>query len=334
MTGNPVIEGKTATFIWQGRTAPRLVDDIHNWEEDPQTMQRIAPGLWSFSMRLVSDAYIEYGFLDPKDGARIADPLNHKRVENGVNEYNHFFYMPRGEPTPLLVRKPRVPGGKLARYQVPTREYVVGPQRSVILYQPPVKEPVPLMVVYDGVDFLKRANLNVIVDNLIAQKRVRPFAIAMIKDGGLARNLEYACSDSTIGFVLDCVIPLAKENLTLTPPGKGNYAIMGASMGGLMALYTGMRLPKLFGKVVSQSGAFMFSEPEPVVVDLVRHDGPADLDIWMDAGRYEPLLKNNRQLYALLTRKNYKAKYHEFSGGHNYSSWRNDIRLGLENLFR
>jgi enterochelin esterase family protein len=334
VTGNPVIGGETATFIWQGRTAARLVDDLHNWEEDPQSMERVGPGLWSFSMRLVDDAYLEYGFLDPKSGERIYDPLNPKRIWNGINSYNHYFYMPGGGPSPLIQLVAGVPRGMLSKFQVPTKDYVVGARRSVILYQPPVKERVPLMVVYDGSDYLKRAHLNVIVDNLISQKRVRPFAMAMVKNGGQARTLEYSCSDSTLAFVSDCIIPLAQENLKLTSPRGGTYGVMGASMGGLMALYTGLRLPRVFGKVISQSGAFVFPENESVVLDLVKHIPPPKLDIWMSSGKYEWLLEGNRLMHALLKKKNYSVKYSEFSGGHNYTSWRNHLWQGLEAQFR
>ncbi len=95
--------------------------------------------------------------------------------------------------------------------------------------------------------------------------------MAMIQSGGPARNLEYSCSESTLGFVLDCVIPLAQEHLTLTPTGDEPYGVVGASLGGLMAMYAGMRLPHVFGRVLSQSGAFILPEHQFVVVDLVRY---------------------------------------------------------------
>lgn len=334
ISGNPVIGGGTVTFIWQGKSAPLLIDDLHNWEEAPQTMQRAGTELWAYSMSIADDAYLEYALLDPKTGERLPDPLNPKRIWNGINAYNHYFYMPHNAPTPLTQPDKDAAIGKVTWHQAQVKEYVVGAKRTVYLYEPPVKTPVPLVVVYDGVDYLKRAKLNVIVDNLIAAKRVRPFAMAMIQNGGSARTLEYSCSESTLGFVFECVIPLAQEHLTLTPPGGDPYGIVGSSLGGLMAMYTGMRLPQVFGKVLSQSGAFILPEHEFVVVDLVRYAPPPGIDIWMDAGRYEWLLDGNRQLYALLKEKNYKAKYHEFSGGHNYTAWRDDIWRGLEALFQ
>jgi enterochelin esterase family protein len=79
---------------------------------------------------------------------------------------------------------------------------------------------------------------------------------------------------------------------------------------------------------------FILPEHQFVVVDLVRYTPPPGIDIWMNAGRYEWLLDSNRQMYALLKEKKYQVKYHEYSGGHNYTSWRDDIWRGLEALFR
>lgn len=332
--GNPVVDKEMVTFLWQGQTSPYLLDDSHNWEENPQEMQRIAPELWSFSMPIAEDGYLEYAFQDPATGKRLPDPLNPDHIWNGINDYNHYFYMPLARPSPLFQPVAANAKGKVTRLQVPTREYAVGLKRTVYLYQPPVTTPVPLVVVYDGSDYLKRTNLNVIVDNLIGAKRVRPFAMALVENGGAARSLEYSCSDATLGFIFDCVIPLAQEYLILTPPGGEPYGIVGASLGGLMALYTGMRLPRVFGKVLSQSGAFTLLEHERVILDLVTYLPVSTLDIWMDTGRYEWLLEGNRQMYSLLKKKQYHVGYHEYSGGHNFTSWRNDIWRGLEVLFR
>jgi len=332
--GNPVVIGETVTFICQGKNPPLLIDDLHNWEENPQPLLRTGMELWSYSMTLPEDAYLEYTFLDPKTGEHLPDPFNSNLVWNGINANNHFFYMPGGEPTPLAIPIKGIHRGKVTKHQVPVKEYVAGTNRTVYLYQPPVNKPVPLLVVYDGVDYLKRAKLNVIVDNLIYAKRVSPFAIAMVDNGGQARSLEYSCSESAVEFVFDCVIPLAQEFLLLTPPGGEPYGVLGSSLGGLMSLFTGMRLPLVFGKVLSQSGAFILPEHEFLVVDLVRYAPRQDIDIWMDVGKFDWLLEGNQQMYSLLKEKKYKVQYHEFSGGHNQTSWCNDIGRGLEAMFR
>jgi enterochelin esterase-like enzyme len=333
-TGNPVIESDTVTFIWQGRNAPHLIGDFHNWEEEPQIMLRSGSDLWSYSISIAADAYIEYAFIDPSTGEHVPDPLNQNRVWNGVNAYNNYFYMPRMLPSLLTRPVKGVSKGVVTKYDIATKDYLTGNKRTVYLYAPPVKIPVPLMIVFDGSDYLKRARLNVIIDNLIATKRVRPFAMALLQNGKQARSLEYSCSESLLGFVFECVISLAQEQLILTPPGGEPYGVLGASLGGLMAMYTGMRLPQVFGKVISQSGVFILPEHQFVVVDLVRYVPSPKLDIWMDAGYYDRLLDGNRQMYALLKEKEYKINYHEYSGGHNFTAWRNDIWRGLEALFK
>jgi enterochelin esterase family protein len=332
--GNPVLGGDVATLIWEGETAPLLIDDLHKWDDAPQTMLRAGAELWSFSMPLPADAYLEYAFIDPQTSERIPDPLNPNRIKNGADGYNNYFYMPQGRPSPLASPQKGVAQGKVTRHAVSTGEYAVGAKRTVYLYQPPVDYPVPLLFVYDGPDYLRRAKLNVIVDNLIAERRIRPFAMALVQNGGAARTVEYSCSESAIGLLMDCVLPLAKENLNLEPVKNGGYGVMGASLGGSMALFTALRLPQVFHKVLSQSGGFIAPDYQYVVVDLVNCVPPPEIDIWMDAGRMDWLLDGNRQMYALLKEKNYRVKYHEFSGGHNYTAWRDDIWHGLEALYK
>lgn len=333
--GHPLIDGETVTFLWQGRTAPQLIDDLHGWSQDPQPLQRIAPGIWACSFDLPRDAYLEYAFIDPKTNERIPDPHNKRRIWNGVDGYNHFFYMPESAPTPLVRRKKGVPRGTLTRHLLPAWMLSHDGNRSVHLYQPPTEGPVPLLVVYDGNDYLQRGKLAVMVDNLIAAKRIRPLALAFLKNGGPRRFVEYACSEATLGWLDHDVLPLARKQLNLLDIKKhpAAYGVLGASLGGLMALYTALRMPDIFGNVLSQSGAFHFEQFDTITVDMVEHFPKRGLRIWMDAGKLETLLESSRKMYKLLKSRGYNVTCREFSGGHCYTAWRNDLWRGLEALF-
>jgi enterochelin esterase family protein len=190
-------------------------------------------------------------------------------------------------------------------------------------------------VVYDGQDYLHRARLTVIVDNLIAEGRIQPIAMTFLPSGGRWRDVEYACSDGTLLWLDQTVLPLARQKLNLLDVKKqpGAYGVLGASLGGTMAMYTGLRMPDVFGKVLSQSGAFNIESRDFVVVDLVRHGQGRGLDIWMDIGQLDFLLEDNREMCALLQAKGYKVAYREFTAGHNYTAWRNDVWRGLEAMF-
>jgi len=92
-------------------------------------------------------------------------------------------------------------------------------------------------------------------------------------------------------------------------------------------------MPDVFGKVLSQSGAFMIESRDFAVVDLVKHQHAHDLNIWMDAGQLDALLEDNRQMKKLLNEKEYQVTYREYVGGHNFTAWRDDLWRGLEVMF-
>lgn len=342
-SGNPVIEGDRAIFIWQGRTAPYLSGDFDNWGGKPRRFKRLSPRLvpdsaqpiWYTALTFPRDAYVEYNFLDPVSQESFPDPLNRKSVSNGMGGRNNFFYMPETMPSPFHLRRADVTPGKLTNHRVDTKWLREGYEREVYFYRPPVRQPVPLLVVYDGQDYLQRAKLSVIADNLIAEGRIQPLAMAFLPGGGRWRDVEYACSDGTILWLDQTVLPLAREKLNLLDVKKqpGAYGVLGASLGGTMAMYSGLRMPDVFGKVLSQSGAFSIESRDFAVVDLVRHGQARGLDVWMDIGRLDVLLEDNRWMYALLQEQGYNVKYREFSAGHNYTAWRDDVWRGLEAMF-
>lgn len=332
--GNPIITPDAATFLWQGDVAPNLAGDFNGWDAHARLLEPIAPGLWAYTLNLAPDAYMEYAFIsDPDSEERITDPHNPRLTFNGVKHYNHYFYMPQGGPTPLIQRTPGIKHGKVTHHLIRDTWLTARHRCRVHLYHPPVQEPCPLLFVLDGSDYLKRAHLAKIVDNLIAQKRIRPLALALVDNGGPARMVEYMCSEATLGLLLTQVLPLAQAELNLLPPNSGTYGIMGASMGGLMALYAGLRYPGIFRQVLSQSGAFKFDQYEAYPFELVRANPTHPLRIWMDAGIYEWLLPANEEMHALLRERNYRVTYHQYSAGHNYPAWANDLWRGLETLY-
>lgn len=314
---------------------PQLIGDFNDWGDAgaPIGLSEVEPGLWACEIDLPQDAYIEYCFL--ANGRRVLDPLNPNTTPNGMGDRNNAVYMPGAAPTPLRHRRRGAPQGVVTHHRIEAGDLAVGSKRSVYLYQPPVAQPCPLMVVLDGSDYLHRARLPVIVDNLIAQGRIQPLAMALVDSSAAARFVEYACSDATVGFLTQIVVPFARDRLNLldlqqTP---GRYGIMGASMGGVMALYAAVRAPEVFGSVLSQSGAFSMPNDDFVIFDLLRQAGVRPLRIWMDSGAYEGLLNCNRRMCELLVSKGYDVTYREYNGAHNYPAWRDDLWRGLENLY-
>lgn len=339
--GTPLVDDNTATFVWQGDDPPLLRGDWNDWDESkPLAWQRVKSGkraassaVWTAALELAPDAYMEYCF--GADEQRVDDPLNPRLVSNGMGKFNHCFYMPQGGPTPLARRERNGQRGDLVPLDLPTHMMVAGQKRRLVLYRPAAQEPVPLVLVYDGTDYLRRASLATLVDNLIAQRRIQPIALAMVANGRGARMAEYGGSDGTLAFVHEVVLPAAREHLTLIDitEHSGAFGVMGASMGGLMALATGLRLPHIFGRVLSQSGAFYFGSYPTTAAEMVEQVPARPVRIWMDVGRYEGLLDGNRRMHAHLQARGYEVAYREYNAGHNYSAWRDDLWRGLEALY-
>ncbi|GCE29699.1 ferric enterobactin esterase [Dictyobacter alpinus] len=337
----PFIDGGHATFIWRGEHAPELIGDFTNWETQSRSivLQQMEPGVWGTTLSLPRDAYIEYCFV--LNGQQVADPLNPRVLKSGISSQNNYFWMPDGSDTSLMQTHEGRPRGRMSEHMVSGERLTSTPERQVCLYQPAVDELCPLVVVLDGHDYLYQAHLATMVDNLIAEQRIRPIALAFVSNGGSARTVEYACSDATLAFLLDRVLPLAQDQLHVLDiqASPGTYGILGASMGGLMGLYAGLRMPHIFGRVLCESGAFGGHQPayrlyyRSVIEDLLALHPAPDLKLWMDVGRYEWFLEPNRQMYARLREQGYDVTYKEHNSGHNYPSWRNIVWEGLEHLF-
>ncbi len=226
----------------------------------------------------------------------------------------------------------------MTRQVVEGGKTIAGGRRPVYFYHPPVEQPVPLLVVWDGYDYLRRVRLPVIVDNLIAQKQIEPIAMVMIHHGGPARIEEYSCNPATVRFLLEAVLPRAQQQLNLSSE-PGTFGVLGASMGGLMATYTGFSRPDLFGKVYSQSGSFAYGGNEKTIFPLVeaseRQAGKHPEKIYLEAGQFEytGLIEANRRMQRLLVRQGYAHHYLEYPAGHNYPAWRDRVAHGLAWLF-
>jgi enterochelin esterase-like enzyme len=334
LEGTPLIDGTSVTFIWQGEAAPSLMADFNGWKVGSQAeMVPVGEGVWSLSVELPADAYIEYAFVS--DGGRMLDPFNPHKTSNGFGKFNNYFYTSPVNRIDFTRRSRGVPSGQVFAQDLKPAWYFSHKARRVHFYQPPVSEPCPLVVVWDGQDYLHRARLPLIVDNLIARQRIRPVALAMVENGRRARPVEYLCSEATLMFLLDSVLPAARESLNLVDIEEqpGAYGVLGASAGGLMAFYTGLRLPHIFGKVLAQSGSYSLFGYDFIVWDLLKQVGPDDLKIWLAAGCYEMLVDTNRRMAAKMEEKGFNFQYNEYSGGHNYPSWGIDAAKGLEFLF-
>src|SRR5215208_1595014 len=215
--GTPLIDGSNATFVWQGTgDVPQLIGDFTGWRENPIDLVETEPGVWTHTQSFPMDAYVEYAYSIKYDIAEsFPDPFNPRIAFNGIDSVNHTFTMPEHQLNTLIIRKAGIPRGSTSEHWLETGVFTGDSHRKVYLYHPPVDEPTPLVVVWDGGDYLSRGRLNVIVDNLVAEKRIRPIAMALIDNGDGARFVEYMQNEATVAMLSYRLLPLARKELNL-----------------------------------------------------------------------------------------------------------------------
>ena len=115
----------------------------------------------------------------------------------------------------------------------------------------------------------------------------------------------------------------------------------GFSYGGITAAYAGLKFSNLFGKVLSQSGAFYWN-PENYgktdwLVDRYEETEKLPLDFYMSLGifefSYKDHYKGNLNMKKVIKDKGYNILYEEFSGGHNTYDLQFTLPNGLIYLF-
>jgi enterochelin esterase-like enzyme len=128
-------------------------------------------------------------------------------------------------------------------------------------------------------------------------------------------------------------------------PGASARGLMGASFGAVASLAAAWRRPGAFGKLLLQSGSFVFTdigphEQGPVFDPVVRFMGefrarpgrPAE-HVYLSCGAFEGLIYYNRSIVPLLQSTGMQVRFTEARDGHNWENWRDRLREGLSWLY-
>jgi enterochelin esterase-like enzyme len=332
----PLVEGGDVTFVYRGaaRTV-EVVGDFTNWRPAGLVL-RGEGGAKLIRLKFPPGARLEYKLI--ADGEWLIDPLNPQRIDNGVGGFNSFFVTEEeagGRASFHSGVSPKVasvvfdggPGtGRLVSAvtdEVESR--ILGGPRKIAVYLPPgyeeSKERYPVLYVQDGSEYMRRANAAGTAQWLMMEKKVRPFIIVFIDPA--ERMKEYWASDAFADFMAQELVPYVDANYR-TRPVRDARALLGASLGGVISVWTALRHPELFARVGGQSTAFQIDD-ERVVRQLARlaeaRGAAHTFRFYFDAGLYEPIYEVNRRVRVMLAAKGYPVTYLESPSGHNYTTW-------------
>jgi len=341
----PLAEPGHVTFVFEGKA-----DEVNlrRWISGLSTAQSMTAlegtDLWVLRMELPDKSRFEYKFevvcngqrdlvLDKLNDVKAHDPFGANSVCQGYGYTRPDWTLPDAD-----ARK-----GTLTGFQLNSDAFES--RRDIQVYLPARfrrNRSYPLLIVQDGADYLRYADFETVLNNLIHRLEIPAMIVAMTQSPD--RLVEYTGDMRHARFIGE---ELLQEMNTKFPLIDSNSArgLMGASLGGVATLHTARQYPNRFGQLLLQSGSFAFSDlgqhqKGPIFDPVVRfvneyRKNPFALaeKIYVSCGIYESLIYENRSLVPLLQAQGMQVNFEEARDAHNWENWRDRLRNGLSWLY-
>ena len=346
----PLTGDGVAMFIWRGEASSvQLVGDMNNWDVEaaPYFIRLEGTDLWYLETVFEEDARLDYKFVINGDDWRL-DPLNPRTIMGGFGPNSELMMPGYTIPDELLPTDGTIATGTIHQHTLDSLH--LGQTRTFFVYVPAgqiVGAKTPSIYINDGGDYLNLIDAPAILDKLIADREIPPLVAVFIPP--INRNLEYALDDEYASFLADELVPFIQRTYD-TDPDPARTGTLGASMGGLEAIFAAITRSDVFGLAAGQSGAY--SVGDDAIIDKLEtasmgHDigetSRRDLRLYLVVGTYETaisgdsstgdLLAANRRLADVLKSTKYAFIYDERPEGHSWGLWKGTLGQALSYLF-
>jgi enterochelin esterase-like enzyme len=317
----------------------------------PREMKKDENGIWTVTIGPLEPEIYVYNFR--VQGVNVTDPSNPwlKPTPPGQTLAN-FVEVP-GD-TPAFYDARPVPHGEVRMRLYESK--VMGVTRWLWVYTPPdydrstAKYPVLYLLHGNGENqsgWVVNGRTNIILDNLIAEKKALPMVVVMpqahaLQAAGVAPlalvpNETGMFSDKFPPDLLNEIIPLVEKTYRVQT-GAEHRAIAGLSMGGGQALRIGLANPDVFHWVLGFSAAVggQFGETEQLLQKVTADSAGMNRKLrllWISVGRQDFLYQADKQFAEALKAKGVNVTYKETEGGHFWNIWRANIHETAQMLF-
>src|SRR5215813_568066 len=348
--GTPMIDRATVHFLYYRPEAQRVVltGEFTQWGRRGITLTPLGKtGIFYHTLEFRGPLRVEYKFI--VDGHWMLDPFCPNTVDNGIGEQNSFFVVGDFQEPPELEWIPTIPHGRVEALEF--KSTVLRNSRRLYVYLPPGYEAdaahrFPTFYVHDGGEYLTRARLATVLDNLLHSRDIPPLMAVMVDP--VDRTREYWANEDYGRFTEEELLPYIDDHYR-TLAQREARGVMGASLGGLISTYLALSRPHLFSKVGGQSSAlFLLDENrlsglaseirkrfavlprrwiEPKSLSALLDELHNPIAFYYDVGKYEPqFIPAHHRLVPLLEAKDCPCFFQEFTGGHNWTSWRAHLK--------
>jgi enterochelin esterase-like enzyme len=335
-----ILPDSRVVFRMKAPDAKRLqIDLVRKYE-----MAKDTGGFWQVTTDSIGEGFHYYSLLI--DGVPVADPASET-----------FYGMGRMASG---IEIPFAGGGYYATKDVPhgdiriKRYYssVTNSWRRFLIYTPPgydnSNEQYPVLYLLHGGGedergWATQGKTDLILDNLIAEKKATPMLIVMmdgnIGSGGLAGFGEQSLRIFE-NELKQSVIPFVEKNYRVAA-NANSRALAGLSMGGLQTLYAGIKNTNMFSYLGVFSSGWFANQPalsNPQYEFMKNNATTINNNLksfWISMGGKEDIAYNNCQvMMKKFEEAGVKYTYSEYAGGHTWPVWRNNLYNFAKVLFR
>jgi enterochelin esterase family protein len=329
-----------------GKITFRLIDPnakevkLHfEGQKNPLPMMRDDAGVWSATLGPLDPDIYAYQFIS--DGVFLMDPNNSSIKPNLLQPQNLVRV---GVATPQLWEVAEVPHGVVHHHLF--KSTLIGDQRDFYVYTPPgfeskAKKKYPVLYLLHGYSddasaWTAVGMANAILDNLIAQGRVKPMIVVMPLGYGTMEmiRLKYPAWDNPelrqLNFdmfsklLLTEVIPQVESAYPVSTK-REDRAIAGLSMGGSESLLTGLNNIDKFAYVGAFSPGGLGEDYAIEFPGLDVTQGSQLRVLWIACGTSDSLIAANRKLKSWLKSQNIGFTDIETPGAHTWMVWRRNL---------
>lgn len=320
--------GEAKTVAWMG--------DFNGWGYDKefqnQGKQIAGTDIWYLKTSFPKDARLDYKILiNGTDW--IVDPNNPNQQWSGVGggSPNSELRMPEWKADPIMIPRENIARGTLEK-DILFNSKTLGYQVTYSIYYPAHYNQdtvYPVLYVTDGYEYLheRLGNMKVILDNLIADERIKPLVVIFIDHrepvnrSNNRRMMELAMNSRYLNFIADEFIAEIEKQHTISK-ARADRAILGSSMGGLTAAYFAFSRPEVFGMAGIQSPAFWF---KPDIYSLCDNPENPPVKVFMTTGTIKDAEEGARKMKAILEKNTCTYQYIETNQGHSWGNFRDSI---------
>jgi enterochelin esterase-like enzyme len=258
--------------------------------------------------------------------------------------------------TENLDQYPAAPEGfNLIRETIPHGEVKIveydsqalGLRRMLRVYTPPGYSPdrkYPVLYLQHGLgntstEWTQRARAPVIIDNLLAEKKVEPFIIIFPSGNATATKADEKQGDRTQASygapytedLLKEIIPFVESHFPVLTD-RNHRAIAGMSMGGGQTLNIGLTNLSLFGWVAAVAAAPNTQPPAELIVDP---EALKSLNLlWLSVGNRDNLIRVSQGMHAYLTEHNVPHRWRVGTDGHDTGAMSKSLYHFAQLLFK